>query len=109
MMFTIPEKYITISGLQESISSAESFDEYREKALEYLNLDNEDILSNMIRAITFDETGYKGSEVYIVNPFLESDKGNQKLVLGVIYIFIRFVILNKQTDKNYYEVWLPLK
>lgn len=140
---TMPAYYV-----KESISSAESFDEYREKALEYLNLDNEDILSNMVRAITFDETGYKGSEMYIVNPFLESDKGNQKLVLGggeclyttliadnndnsviektfvlchkwaaehqmsfhgVVYIFIRFVILNKQTDKNYYEVWLPLK
>lgn len=140
---TMPSYYV-----KESISSVESFDEYREKALEYLNLDNEDILSNMVRAITFDETGYKGSGMYIVNPFLESDKRNQKLVLeggkclyttliadnndntvmekmfalchkwaaehqmsfhGVVYIFIRFVILNKQTDKNYYEVWIPLK
>lgn len=140
---TMPAYYV-----KESISSVESFDEYREKALEYLNLDHEDILSNIVRAITFDETGYKGSEMYIVNSFFESDKEKQKQLIGggeclyttliadnndntviektfilchkwaeehqmsfqgVVYIFIRFVILNKQTDKNYYEVWIPLK
>lgn len=140
---TMPSYYV-----KESINSVESFNEYREKVLRYINLDNEDILSNMVRAITFDKTGYKRSGMYIVNPLLKSDKSNKKLVLeggkclcttliadnndntvmekmfvlchewavehqmsfrGVVYIFIRFVILNEQTDKNYYEVWIPLK
>ncbi len=43
---------------RESIDSVSSFQEYREKVLTYLNLESEDILSNMVRAVTFDETGY---------------------------------------------------
>jgi len=28
---------------------------------------------------------------------------------GVVYIFIRFVMLKKNTDQHFYEVWVPLK
>lgn len=138
---TMPSYYV-----QESISSVASFSEYREKVLKYLNLDNEDILSNMVRAITFDETGCKGSGMYIVmqlpsgnkeNLFIKGGKclyttliadNNDNTVIekmfslchkwakehnvslrGIVYIFIRFVTLREQTDKNYYEIWLPLK
>lgn len=131
---------------RESIDSISSFQEYREKVLTYLNLDNEDILSNMVRAVTFDETGYKGSGMYIVmqhssdnnksllleggrclyttltadnndNTVMEKmlilchqwAKEHQETFRGVAYIFIRFVILGKQTDENYYEVWIPLE
>lgn len=34
---------------------------------------------------------------------------HKKVFCGMVYIFIRFVILNEQTDRNYYEVWIPLK
>lgn len=131
---------------RESIDSVSSFQEYREKVLTYLNLESEDILSNMVRAVTFDETGYKGSGMYIVmrppsdnnehllleggkclyttlvadnndNTLMEKmlvrchrwAKEHQETFRGVAYIFIRFVILEKQTDENYYEVWIPLK
>ena len=131
---------------RESIDSISSFQEYRDKVLTYLNLGNEDILSNMVRAVTFDETGYKGSGMYIVmqhssdnkksllleggrclyttltadnndNTVMEKmlilcrqwAKEHQETFRGVAYIFIRFVILGKQTDENYYEVWIPLE
>lgn len=138
---TMPAYYV-----RESIDSVSSFQEYREKVLTYLNLESEDILSNMVRAITFDETGYKGSGMYIVmqnpsekkeNYLLEGGrclyttliaenndntlmekmfvlchqwaKEHQETFRGVVYIFIRFVILEEQTDENFYEVWIPLK
>ncbi len=59
---TMPSYYV-----QESIGSLASFDEYQDKVLKYINR-NEDILSNMVRVLTFDETGYKGSGIYIVKP-----------------------------------------
>lgn len=134
--------------VQESIPSVASFGEYRDKVLSYLNLDNEDILSNMVRAITFDKTGYTGSEMYIVKPFTKAEQAKQTVILegeeclyttliadnndnsiiekmfplchewaakhqvafrGVVYIFIRFVMLKERTDRNYYEIWIPLK
>ncbi len=137
---TMPSYYV-----EESISSITSFQEYREKVLKYLDVDNEDVLSNMVRAISFDENGYNGSGMYIVSPFLDAKKAehleggkclyttliadnnddtvmdkmftlchkwaaeHQMSFRGIVYIFIRFVMLNEQTDKNYYEVWIPLK
>lgn len=134
--------------IQESISSVLSFDEYRAKVLNYLNLENEDILSNMVRAITFDKSGYKTSGMYIVKPIKKERQTEQKRFLeygkclyttliadnndtsimekmfvlchewakqhnisfrGVVYIFIRFVMLDEHTDKNCYEIWIPLK
>lgn len=134
--------------VREVISSVASFGEYRDKVLGYLNLENEDILSNMVRAITFDEKGYKTSGMYIVKLDMESSRTGQKTFLecgrclyttftadnndafvtekmfdlchewatqhglsfrGVVYIFVRFVMLNEQTDKNLYEVWIPLE
>lgn len=138
---TMPAYYV-----RESIDSISSFQEYREKVLDYLNLDSEDILSNMVRAITFDEAGYKGSGMYIVMQHPSDNRGNllleggrclyttliadnndntlmekmfvlchqwakehQEIFRGIVYIFIRFVILGERTDENYYEVWIPLK
>lgn len=142
---TMPSYYV-----KESISSVASFQEYREKVLKYLNLENEDILSNMVRVLTFDENGYKGSGMYIVAQLLKSEKEGQdknlllegrrclyttliadnnddsvtekmfvlchqwaaehkEVFCGMVYIFIRFVMLNEQTDRNFYEVWIPLK
>ena len=140
--------------VKESINSVASFQEYREKVLNYLNLEEEDILSNMVRALTFDESGYQGSEMYIVTPLFKQEKEygqeaedkhllieggkslytvlaadnnddtimekmfalcqkwaieHQTAFRGVVYIFIRFVVLNEQIDKNYYEIWMPLK
>lgn len=132
--------------VRESIDSISSFQEYREKVLTYLNLDSEDILSNMVREITFDDGGFKASGMYLVmrrpldnkesllleggrclyttliadnndNTLLEKmfvlcqqwAKEHQEAFRGVVYIFIRFIILKEQTDKNYYEVWMPLK
>ena len=50
----------------ERFPSVASFGEYRDKVLRFLNIENEDILSSLVRTLTFDETGYKGSEMYVV-------------------------------------------
>lgn len=73
---TMPAYYV-----RESIDSILSVQEYRGKVLTYLNLDSEDILSKMVRSITFDETGYKGAGMFIVmqNP---SDKNETYLLEG---------------------------
>lgn len=57
----------------ERFPSVASFGEYRDKVLRFLNVENEDILSSMVRTLTFDETGYKGSEMYVVKPVSKID------------------------------------
>lgn len=144
--FTI--KNFPLYAVEDSMDAISSFGEYRDKVLNYLNLENEDILSNMVRTVTFDETGYKGSGMCIVKPAAKKSQGRYEVFLeegkclyttlsadnndnsvmekmfalshkwaaehkvsfrGVAYIFIPFIILNDQTERNYYEVWIPLK
>jgi len=68
----------------ERFPSVASFGEYRDKVLRFLNVENEDILSSMVRTLTFDETGYKGSEMYVVKPAgkVEHEKQNVYLEHG---------------------------
>ncbi|MCI9575844.1 MAG: hypothetical protein HFJ84_04035 [Clostridiales bacterium] len=102
----------------------------------------------MIRALTFDETGYKASEMYVVKPAGKAHRRQNKVYLehgkclyttlladnsdtsipekmfslchewaeqnhaafrGVVYIFIRMAMLSDQSDKHFYEIWVPLK
>ena len=65
----------------ERFPSVASFGEYRDKVLRFLNVENEDILSSMVRALTFDETGYKGSEMYVVKPVGRTDYEKQYIYL----------------------------
>lgn len=104
--------------------------------------------SNVVRAITFDESGYKGSEMYVVKPAEKANNGDRGMFLehgkclyttlladnddtsipekmfrschewalrqqaafrGMVYIFVRLVMLNEKVDKHFYEVWVPLK
>lgn len=143
--FTV--KNIQLYSVQETIDVISSFGEYRDKVLMYLDLEDEDILSNLVRLITFDETGYKGSEMCIVKPaakrnqnetyYLEDGrclyttlsadnndnsimdkmfslahewaKKNNEKFRGIVYIFIRFIMLDERTEQNFYEIWIPLK
>ena len=68
----------------ERFPSVASFGEYRDKVLRFLNVENEDILSSLVRTLTFDETGYKGSEMYVVKPAgkAEHEKRNVYLERG---------------------------
>ena len=132
--------------VRETLPSVSSFGEYRNRVLKFLDLEQEDILSNLVRAISFDETGYKGSEMYVVKPAVRMSRAETCLehgkclyttliadnndpsvpekmfdlchnwatehkasFRGVVYIFIRFVMLKKNTDQHFYEVWVPLK
>ena len=134
--------------VREAFPEVGAFEEYREKVLRHLDLEKEDILSNIVRAITFDESGYKGSEMYVVKPAEKADSNDRGMFLehgkclyttlladnddtsipekmfhschewalqhqisfrGTVYIFVRLVMLNKEADKHFYEVWVPLK
>ena len=134
--------------VRDTFPAVASFEEYQKKVLCYLDLEREDILSNVVRAITFDDSGYKGSEMYVVKPVGKAEKMEQKVFLehgkclyttlladnndtsipekmfqlchewakqqqvsfrGVVYIFVRLIMLNRNIDKHFYEVWVPLK
>lgn len=146
MAGTFSIRELPLYCVQETLPSVSSFGEYRNRVLKFLDLEQEDILSNLVRAISFDETSYKGSEMYVVKPavrtsraelFLEHGKclyttliadnndpsvpesmfalchdwaAEHKVAFrGVVYIFIRFVMLKENTDQHFYEVWVPLK
>lgn len=142
-IFTIRE--FPLYQVRETMDNALSLGEYKEKVIQYLNLESEDILSNMVRTVTFDENGYTGSKICIVKKveakergaylekgkcahiILEADNDDDSIMeemfvksyrwaeeqqisfCGIVYIFIRFVKLEEQTERNFYEVWIPIK
>lgn len=137
---------LPLFSVQETLPSVSAFKEYQDRVLRFLDLEQEDILSSLVRAISFDETGLKGSEMYVVKPaaaaeensvFLEHGrclyatfiadnndpsipekmfalchnwaKEHHAAFRGMVYIFIRFVMLNGNADQHFYEVWVPLQ
>lgn len=132
----------------QSFDAVSSLKEYESSVIKYLNLQQEDILSNLVRVVTFNSYGYKGSGMCIVKPASEIEQQTDRVSLesgkclhtifdadnndnsimekmfvscyewaethhmefkGTAYIFIRFVALSEQAERNFYEVWLPLK
>lgn len=144
-IFTIRE--LPLYQVQQTMDNVLSLEEYKEKVIQFLNLESEDILSNMVRTIAFDENGYTGSKICIVKKvknetkekgvflengkcahiILEADNDDNSIMedmflksykwaeeqkisfCGIVYIFIRFVTLDEQTERNYYEIWIPIK
>jgi DNA-binding transcriptional MerR regulator len=141
-------KELPLYLVRESFDAVSSLKEYQTRVLNYLDLRQEDILSNLVRAVTFDSSGYKGTEMCIVRratgkaqqmgqpclhsgtclyTVLEADSHDDSIMermffschqwatehdrefIGVVYIFIRFVALSGQEERNFYEVWIPLK
>ena len=149
----ISEKIFSIKDLPlyfvaETFDAVSSLNEYKERVLDSLDLQEEDILTNLVRAVTFDQSGYKGTKMCIIKQATKKEQGvgktylesgkclhtvleadshddslmekmflsayewareNQQSFKGVVYIFIRFVALSGQTERNLYEVWIPLK
>lgn len=135
--------------VQEMFDNVANFKVYEEKVLSNLNLDEEDIISNMIRILTFDKTGYKGSKICIVKKsnneakqrlnklsleggkclytVIEGDNNDESILdqmfikchewannnnislRGLAYVFIRFMMINEVNERNFYEIWLPIK
>ena len=56
-------------------------EEYDEKVLGYLNLEEDDILSNVVRKLTFNEEGYQESIMYIVEKSENNKQQKEKLYL----------------------------
>lgn len=54
--------------IQDMRSLVADVDDYRDKILSYLNTEKEDILSNIMRFITFDDNSYKTSGIYVAKP-----------------------------------------
>lgn len=77
--FSIEE--LPLYYVEDTISSVASFAEYRDKVLAYLNLEQEDILSNMVRVMSFNESGYITSGMYIVKLFHGERQAGQKTFL----------------------------
>lgn len=132
----------------ETFDAVSSFSDYKDRVLAFMDLQEDDILSRLVRAVTFDQTGYKGTKMCLVGrttkkeqaaggTYLESGKclytvleadshddsimeemffavhgwaeQHKEIFKGVVYIFIRFVELSRQTERNFYEVFIPLK
>lgn len=55
------------------LSAVTAFEEYRENALGHIDQNAEDLFGKMLREITFDRTGYKGTKMYIANK-IEKDR-----------------------------------
>lgn len=132
----------------ETFDAVTALNDYKDRVLAFMNLQEDDILSNLVRAVTFDQSGYKGTKMCIVKRSTQKEQSEEKLYLehgkclytvleadshddtlmeemffavhgwaekhkgtfkGVVYIFIRFVELCGQTERNFYEVFIPLK
>lgn len=56
------------------LSAVTAFEEYRENALGHIDPNAEDLFGKMLREITFDRTGYKGTKMYIANKIEKEHK-----------------------------------
>lgn len=145
-LFTVKE--LPLYLVHETFDAVSSLNDYKDRVLAFMDLQEDDILSSLVRAVTFDKTGYKGTKMCLVGraakkeqavekTYLESGKclhtvlvadshddsimekmffaayewaeQHEEIFKGVVYIFIRFVELSEQTERNFYEVFIPLK
>lgn len=77
--FSIEE--LPVYYVVNTLNTVASLDEYQDKVLAYFNVEKEDILSNMVRVVTFDKNNYITSGMYIVKPFHGEGLPEQKTVL----------------------------
>lgn len=63
-VFTIA--FLPLYEVKSTFSSFTAFYEYQEKVLNAKNFSNDDILSNLIRILYFDDNGYTGSQMSII-------------------------------------------
>lgn len=66
--------------IADSIDYVSAFSDYTEHVVPNIDLEREDIISSMIREVTFDENGYKESKMRIVRP-AEGEKTPHKQYL----------------------------
>lgn len=67
----------------DSIDYMSAFSDYTEHVVPNIDLKREDIISNMIREVTFDENGYKESKMRIIKPAEgKKDPEKQYLISG---------------------------
>ena len=141
-------KELPLYIVMDTFDAVSYVSQYEERVLASLDLQEDDILSNLVRAVTFDPSGYQGTKMCIVkraskqnqaagstylesgeclHTILEADSHDDSLMedmflcahqwarehhqnfRGVVYIFIRFVALHDQQERNFYEVWIPLE
>ena len=141
-------KELPLYSVFKIFDAVSALNDYKDSVLAFMDLQEDDILSSLVRAVTFDRSGYKGSKMCIVKQtsqnkqaegkyYLEHGKclhtvleavshddslmekmffaayqwaeKNNAVFKGVVYIFIRFVELSGQTERNFYEIFIPLK
>lgn len=67
--------------VEGTFSAVSAFDEYKENVIGNVNLTEQDILSKMIRSVTFDDNGFKGTQMCIVKKAEVSRKSRATLYL----------------------------
>lgn len=141
-------KELPLYSVFKIFDAVSALNDYKDSVLAFMDLQEDDILSSLVRAVTFDRSGYKGSKMCIVKQtsqnkqtegkyYLEHGKclhtvleavshddslmekmffaayqwaeKNNAVFKGVVYIFIRFVELSGLTERNFYEIFIPLK
>jgi len=75
-------KEFPLYEIEEEITSIANFKEYSEKVLNYINISEDDIYSNMIKALTIDDNGYTGSKGYFIRKAGKKAKGKRYLQSG---------------------------
>lgn len=134
--------------VHETFDAVSSLNDYKDRVLAFMDLQEDDILSSLVRAVTFDQAGYKGTKMCLVGRAVKKEQAGERIYLesgrclhtvltayshddsimekmffaahgwaeqhkeifkGIVYIFIRFVELSERTERNFYEVFIPLK
>ncbi|MGL5436269.1 MAG: MerR family transcriptional regulator [Lachnospiraceae bacterium] len=75
--------------INEEISSFVNLKEYEEKVLRHIDISEDDIYSNLVKAMWFDDKGYLGTKAYLVNNVKRKVKGKKYLDHGeALYIVV---------------------
>ena len=75
--------------IEEEISSIANFKEYGDTVLKHTNISEDDIFSNMVKALIIDENGYLDSMGYFIKKATQKQQGKRYLEHGAaIYVMI---------------------
>ncbi len=67
-------KEFPLFSVRESFDAVSDLKEYQTRVLSFLDLQQEDILSGLVRAVTFDSSGYRGTGMCLVKRAMGEDR-----------------------------------
>ena len=104
-LFTVKE--LPLYLVLETFDAVSSLNDYKDRVLAFMDLQEDDILSSLVRAVTFDQTGYKGTKMCLVRSAVKKCKPEKKHILKAVNVCILYWKQTVTTIPLWKKCFLP--